>query len=162
MNNMKIGSTWVVECVDSKGDIKWTEEVHNRVTSQGVNAVLDIIFSSAGFTSQWYCGLKDAGPVSSSDTMDAHPGWAELTDYTGNRQITPFNPAGNNIAENNGIRPIFNITANDTIYGMFLTDAEITSDPADILLSAIDFTSPRNVVIGDELRVSIIYALIGN
>jgi len=161
-NELRIGSDWEIVCVDKDGNTKWVEEVSNRVVLQGVNAVLDIIFRSAGFTSQWYMGLKDDGVVASTDTMEIHPGWVELTDYVGDRKLTTFNPAGNNIIENNGLRPTFDITANDTIYGMFITDAESTSDPSDVLLSAINFTTARDVIIGDELKVSISYVLIGN
>ena len=155
----KIKSTWHIECVARSGELKWEESVGNIVVNEGLTSILETVFNGSAYTADWYMGLKDVGTPVSSDTLDNHPSWAELTDYVGDRKAVPFNPATLASIDNNNIRPVFDITVDDTIYGMFITDQE--TGTVGLLLSIINFTSPRDVVIGDELRVAVTYNIQG-
>lgn len=161
MSRIQVWSEWEVECVDASGDVKWVENVRNIMTVQGLNEILDILFRSVAYTSLWFTGIKDVGVATSSDTLDSHVTWPELSGYSGDRKAINFNLADLGIIDNNGLRPEFDITVDDTIYGMFITDQESGNAPASVLLSIIDFVTPRDVLIGDVLRVNVAYSLVG-
>ena len=157
MNNFGLHSIWAVECIGSDGEVKWIEEVKNRVVNEGLDWILNTLFNSVGYTSTFYVGLKGAGSISANDTLSSH-GWLEIehqTAYTGNRPATGWNNAVNRVIDNEGQRPEFNFISDRTVVGCFLTTSATGNGSP--LISVINFLTARDVLAGDTLRVSIKY-----
>ncbi len=154
-DNLKCGSVWHVECLDKNGQLKWTEIVENLVTNEGLNFILDTVLRGSAYTASFFVGLKGTGAAASGNTLASHVAWAELTDYVGNRKATTFSVAAAGSSNNSSGRPEFDMTDDITVHGMFL--ATVASGTSGILVSVVDFVSPRAITTGDILRVNITY-----
>ncbi len=60
------------------------------VTNEGINHILNVEFHSGTqvLTGAWFLGLVNNSPGPSldpTDTLASHAGWAESTDYSGDR-----------------------------------------------------------------------------
>ena len=89
---MKLKATWLFECYDSEGHLKWRDGFENLIVNEGMTAILEEFFNGAAYTAAHYVGLKDSGAVAAGDTMASHAGWAELVNYSeGTRQL--YDPA---------------------------------------------------------------------
>lgn len=139
-----------VECFDADGNLKWDEDFHNLVTTEGKNDILDKYFKGSAYTAAWYLGLKGTGTAAVGDTLASHAGWAEVTPYTGNRPAITFGTtsAGSNTASQVSI----SINATATVAGAFLSS--VNTGTAGKLYSAGDFAASRSVVSGDTLNVT--------
>lgn len=139
-----------LECFDKNGDLKWSEEIVNTVTTQGKNDLLDKYFKGSTYTAAWYLGLKGAGSISAGDTLASHAGWSEVTPYAGNRPAITF---GSTSGGSNTASPVsFTINATSTVYGAFI--ASVNSGTSGILYSVSDLLADRNVESGDTLNVT--------
>ena len=148
----KIGGYFNIECKDSDGNVKWVENAHNLFTDEGLNDILDQIFSDGAQDATHYLGLKGAGAALAADTLTTQANWTEFTDYTGTR-ITWVEAGVSSQTITNAASPaVFPITGAGTIAGAFLTN--VTSGTAGILFCAVDFTSSRTVGSGDTLNVT--------
>lgn len=106
------------------GTLGWVCHRSNAVTLQGVDWLLNVNFNGLAPSPASYVGLiNDAGFVESlqSDTHASHPGWSEWTGIS-----SPTRPAWIPQAANGGLMgtssaSIFNITANGTLRGCFLS-----------------------------------------
>lgn len=142
-----------VECVGADGQLKWTEDYVNLVTTAGKTDILDKYFKGSAYTAAWYLGLKGTGTAAVGDTLASHAGWSEVTPYTGNRPQITFGTtsAGSNTAS----QVSYSITAAGptTVAGAFVCSA--TSGTTGTLYSAGDFATSRSVVSGDTLNVTL-------
>lgn len=150
--DLGFGFAFLVECRDKNGNLKWTDTFHNTVVTEGKNSVLDIYFDAATQITTWYCGLKGAGTVAGADTLASHAGWAEITDYTGNRPAITFGePSSGSLSASSAVS--FAITGTATVAGAFI--ASVASGTSGVLFSAGNFTEGnRSVVNGDTLNVT--------
>lgn len=60
---------YTAEARNAAGDLLWIEQVHNRVTTVGLNKLLDATFKSGLTTPAWYIGL--VGPSSLDGAISA-------------------------------------------------------------------------------------------
>jgi len=140
-----------VECRDKEGKVKWVEEFHNLVTTEGKNSVLSVYFDAATQITTWYLGLKGTGSAAAGDTLASHAGWAEVTPYSGNRPAITFGTAsGGSLAASSAVS--YSITGSATVAGAFIASAN--TGTSGTLYSAGDFTAARSVVSGDTLNVT--------
>lgn len=142
--------TYAVECIGPDGKVKWTEHVHNLVTTEGKNDVLDKYFKGSAYTAAWYLGLKGTGSAAVGDTLASHAGWSEVTPYSGNRPTITFgtSSAGSNTATQVSI----SINATATVAGAFI--ASVNTGTSGKLYSASDFAASRSVGNGDTLKIT--------
>jgi hypothetical protein len=142
---------YVIECVGTDGEVKWTEDVLNLVTTQGKNDLLDQYFKGSAYTASWFMGLKGTGTAVAGDTLASHAGWSEVTPYAGTRPAITYgtSSAGSNTATAVG----YSINASATVAGAFVADA--ASGTTGVLYSASDFAASRSVVSGDTLNVTL-------
>ena len=158
---------FTIQCFGQDGNLKWEEKNHNLVVNQGLKDMNDKYFSGSAYTAAWYLGLI-TGPgsgttIAAADTLASHTGWAEYTDYTGNRQAVTFGAAtlaDPSVISNSASPNAFVITApGGTVAGAFL--ASVATGSSGILFSASDFQSPgdRAVVAGDTLNVTYTFSL---
>lgn len=146
-------SLYRFECFDADGNLKWTEEVENLVTNEGLNDLLSKYFKGSSYTAAFYVGLKNTGTPGATDTLASHSGWTENSTYTGNRQALTLGSVSGQSVDNSASKASFAITGSTTIYGAFLATA--ASGTSGVLYGAADFGASRAVISGDTLNVTV-------
>jgi drug/metabolite transporter superfamily protein YnfA len=155
---LEIAGRYLVECWDRDGQLKWVDWIYNLVTTLGKNLLLDDALAGTVWTA-FNMGLVDgsgAAPVyAATDTMAAHPGWIENTQYS-QAALPPLTWA----VAANGVKStsagcLFSITAAVTIAGCFVTTATAKGAATGTLLSAGSFSGGNKIcATGDTLTVS--------
>ena len=137
-------------CVGPDGKEKWRERIHNLVTTEGKNDIIDKYFKGSSYTAAWYLGLKGTGSAAAGDTLASHSGWSEVTPYSGNRPAITWGSTsgGSNTASAVSI----SINATATVAGAFI--ASVNTGTSGKLYSAGDFAASRSVASGDTLNVT--------
>jgi len=149
---------YVVECLGSDGDLKWTDEIENLVTIAGKNLCLGTLMAGSAYTAAWYMGLIDGSTTptpSTADTMASHAGWNENQAYSqATRPATAWNAAASGaIALSAALA--FSINATATIAGCFLTTISTKGGTTGTLYSAGTFAAGNKTLqSGDTLNVS--------
>lgn len=148
-----------VECI-RKGEIIWTEEFDNLVTTVGKNDILDKYLAGATYTQTIRIGLKGVGSAAAGDTQASHAGWLEQglanpPTYTGNRQVPTFSAAAAGVKATSA-NVVFPITGTGTVGGVFVNNggSATKDDTTGVLFSAGDFAASRAVLSGDTLNVT--------
>jgi len=140
-----------VECVGPDGEVKWTEEVHNVVTTAGKTSILDTYLKGSAYTATWYAGLKGTGTAVVGDTLASHAGWTEATPYSGNRPAITWGTTTSGSNTSSTIAYTINATA--TVAGAFTST--VNTGTSGTLYNAADFSASRAVASGDTLNVTI-------
>ncbi len=168
IEKVKAGGVFTVQCFDSEGNLKWTEENHNLVVNVGLKDMNDKYFTGSGYTAAWYIGLYGAAASNdpaAGDTMASHSGWTEVTAYSeSTRPAATFGAATTadpSVISNSSSVAVFSINGTTTVGGAFLTSSNTKGGTTGILFSASDFQSPgdRSVVSGDVLNVTYQFSL---
>lgn len=155
-----LGGVFRFKCYDKDGNLKWEDSTHNLVVNEGLKDLNDKYFSGSSYTATWYLGLVNASPSPSyaaGDTLASHAGWAETTDYSGDRKAVTFGAAtlaDPSVIDNTGSPSQFSMTGTVTVAGAFLSS--VATGTSGILFSVSNFEAPgnRDVVNGDTLSVS--------
>lgn len=150
---------YVAQCFDAAGNLKWSDDIENLVTTAGKNDALDKYLSGSAYTAAWYMGLIGStgyttGPAA-GDTAASHSGWAEDSSYSqANRPTAAFSAAsGGSKALSSALT--FTMNAAVTIKGCFLSTLNTKGGTTGILYSAGLFTGGDKVLqSGDTLQVS--------
>jgi hypothetical protein len=74
-----------VECRDSEGNLKWTEEFPNLVNAVGKQLMLNTLLKGSSYSVTGpYLGLigTTSPTFNVEDTMTSHSGWTEFINYT--------------------------------------------------------------------------------
>lgn len=123
MESLKLKGTYHVECYGPDGQLKWSDVIHNLVTTVGKNLALDTILgnSAAGAV---VMGLKGTGSAAAGDTQASHAGWLEqglanAPTYTGNRPTPSFSAASAG-SKTTSAAVSFAITSSGTVAGCFI------------------------------------------
>lgn len=146
-----------VEARNADGDLLWTEEVRNVVTTVGKQAMLDACFGARAKDS-WFMLLKGSGAAAKGDTLASHATWPEVTAYTGNRPAVAFSAA--TVYSTTGAQVThpaitFTINAdNTTIAGLGICNA--ATGTTGLLYNAGDFGSSRVLGANDNINVTAI------
>lgn len=138
------GGFYLAQGFDENGKWVFDAYIRNRIVAQGLDYQLSVGLAAGTQITPWYVGLTDSLPTDApGDTLASHPGWVEVTDYTGSRQVwTPDAVAGQSVS-NSTSKAIFPITQNGTVIGgAFLS--EVATGAAGLLYSVGAFTG------GDE------------
>jgi hypothetical protein len=152
-----------VECVDAEGRVRWRDRFTNMVVTAGRNDLLSQYFKGNGYTAAWYVGLIDnAGfsAIAATDTMAAHPGWAESTAYANaTRAVLALGTASAGSIDNAGNAASFSINAAASIRGAFVANTSAKGAASGTLYSAGTFAATRSVASGDTLNVTVAFAV---
>lgn len=142
--------TYACECRGPDGKLKWADDIHNLVTTEGKNFLIDKTFKGSAYTAAWYIGLKGTGTAAAADTLASHAGWSEVTPYSGNRPALTFGTtaAGSNTAT----AVVFTANASATVSGAFV--ATVNTGTSGTLYSVADFAVARSVTSGDTLTIT--------
>lgn len=150
---------YTVECRDAQGNIRWSEDITNLVTTAGKNDALDKYLAGSAYTAAWYVGLigatgYGAGPAA-ADTTASHAGWAEDQNYSQGTRPAAAWAAASAGSKSLSAASVFSISANTTIKGCFLVSNSAKGGTTGVLYSAGLFTAGDKVVqTGDTLNVS--------
>jgi len=158
---LRLGGMWDIICRDKDGNQKWRETVHNLVTNQGLNALLDIMLHGSTQITTWYVAIfEDNHTVAAGDTY-ATPGYTECTAYTeANRQAYVEAAASGQSITNSANPAVLSINATKTVYGAALvgggSGATTKGDTAGggTLLCAVQFAAAKSVESGDTLSIT--------
>ena len=158
--NLGISQHYKFECFDKEGNLKWTEEIDNLVTTVGLNTYLDYTLKTGQAAPPWYVALKNTGTPVAGDTMGSHGSWTENVTYSdANRQTLTLGTIAAGAVDNSASKAVFNINGTTTIYGAFVTSVNTKSGTTGILLGVGDFASSRAVINGDILNVTITFTI---
>ena len=155
---VKSSTQYLVKCFDKDGNLKWQEGFHNSVVTAGLNKLLDATFSTGYAVPLWYVGLKNsAAGILAANTMSSHAGWTEGTPYS-NATRSQFVPGAisSGIVSNAASVATFLINNTDTIYGAFLVNDNTKGGTLGTLYGVGDFVTPRAVITGDTLEITVI------
>lgn len=164
----KAGGVFTIECRDSEGNLKWSEDLHNLVVNVGLQDMNTKYFTGSSYTAAWYIGLYGAAASNNpaaSDTASSHAGWTEITPYSNaTRPACTFGSAtaADPSVITNALSPsAFTINATATVGGAFLISNSTKGGSTGILFSASDFAAPgdRVVASGDTLNVTYTFSL---
>lgn len=173
---VKLGGRFQVE--HWRGDEKLaTYDIHNEITTEGKDALLDIMFANDTQIATWYLSLVDVAgftatapgdtyaQIKSDDNPGGTNGWSEYEEYTyaanGTARAEWQEDAASGGEISNTTVATFNINApGGSIYGIFLagggTDADLQGDAAGggTLWATANFTANVVVANTDELKVT--------
>lgn len=155
-----ISGYYEVKCHGADGQLKWEEEIHNLVTTVGLNLTMDTVLGNVA-AGAIVMGLKGTGTAALTDTQASHASWLEVggtnaPTYTGNRQTPSFSAAAAG-AKTTSSALVFSMTGSGTVAGCFINiGGSATKDSTTgTLFSAGDFTAgSKTVTSGDTLSVT--------
>src|SRR5512143_1622046 len=126
-------NTYLFECFDRYGNLKWVEEVNNLTVDEGLNDLLSKYFKGTTYTAAWYVGLVDnagftaiaAGDTAAKITGTANPpttnGWQEFDEYDeANRQTLTLGTVSGKSVDNSASKAVFTISATGVVKGGFV------------------------------------------
>lgn len=167
-NRVRGGGTFIVQCFDKDGNLKWEASKHNLVVNVGLQDMNTKYFTGSAYTAAWYIGLYGAAASNdpaAGDTMALHGGWTEVTDYSqATRPACTFGTATTadpSVISNTLSVAVFSMNNTVTVGGAFLTSDNTKGGTSGTLFSAADFQSPgdRSVVSGDTINVTYQFSL---
>lgn len=166
--SVDLHGTYHAVCYDKDGNVKWSEDFPNTVTTAGKNALLNAYLGAAAVgagTTTWYMGLiasNGYSAISAADTMSSHTGWKESGEnnaaapgysQTTRRQITFAAASSGSKATSNAV--VFSIGTAGTVKGAFIANNSTKAGTTGILYSAGLFTVGDKVVTsGDTLNIT--------
>lgn len=157
----KFGGIFEIECFDKSGKFKWIEEIHNLVTNEGLDHILNAVLHGSTQITAWYCALFETDTTILATHTYAVPGYTESTAYA-----EATRPAYNEAASssqsvtNSANKAAFTINATKTMYGAAIvgggTAATTKADTAGggTLLCAAKFSVSRSVISGDTINLT--------
>lgn len=150
-DNIKAPSmTFLIECFDKDGKLKWREEVKNLVTTGGKTDIVDKYLKGSAYTAAWFLGLKGTGTAAVGDTLASHAGWSEVTPYSGNRPAITWGTTSS--GSNTATAVSISINATQTVAGAFV--ASVNTGTSGVLYNATDFAASRSVASGDTMNIT--------
>jgi hypothetical protein len=139
-----------IVCRGPDGAEKWTEHVHNVLTTAGITDIVDKYFKGSAYTASWFILLKGAGSVSAADTLASHAGWSEVTPYSGNRPTITWGTTSS--GSNTATAVVITMNATATIAGSGLSS--VNTGTSGTLYNIADFAASRSVASGDTLTIT--------
>lgn len=139
------------------GELLDVREGLNAITNEGLDYCLDVTFHNDSPIATWYVGLVDntggPNPVA-GDTMASHSGWTEWQSYSeGNRQEWTEGAASSQ-SITNGTSVDFTMSANGTLWGIFIVSQNTKGGTTGTLWSTANFTGLLGVSSSNVVKVT--------
>lgn len=159
---LRIRNIYRFEARDREGRVKWVEEVPNLTVTQGLNDLLTKYFKGSSYTAAWFCGLINNASFSAlaaGDTaaqINGANGWIEATAYSETvRQTLTLGSASAGSIDNSASKCVFSINGTITINGAFLVSSSTKTGTSGVLYGEASFGTPRALLSGDTLTVTV-------
>lgn len=153
VNNFMVGGVFNFVCKDKNGNIKWEDSSHNLVVNEGLNHVLDILFTGSTQVNPWYAGLTATSPTpAAADTLASHGGWTEFTSYADNRKEY-VDVRSSQTVSNTASKASFAISGSGTVGGAFICSAASGTTGTLLCVSALS-GGDRTVANGDTVELT--------
>ena len=170
--SLGIAGVYHVECRDSEGNLKWTEEFPNLVNAVGKELMLNTLLRGTSYsvTGPFLGLISGSGSTySASDTMVTHAGWTEFANYTvggsavrGTAVFAVASSTGStpsNVTTSAATAITYTITgAGGTVGGCFLVlgsgASSTINNTGGTLYSAGNFTTAKITTAGDTVSVT--------
>jgi hypothetical protein len=157
----KFRGRFEVECHDKDGKFKWREDIHNIITNEGLDAILNIMLHAATQITTWYCALVETDTAPAAGMTYAVPVYTESTAYDeATRPAYVGAAASGQSITNSANKAVFTISGTKTMYGAALVGggsaATTKADAAGggTLLCYAKFGTARAVVDDDVINLS--------
>lgn len=142
-----------------KGQLIDIYNFENDITTEGKNTIFDVMFNNGTqiANNSWFIGLINITGYSTlapGDTMAAHGGWTEFTNYDEVNRVAWGSGAAASASVTNATPATFTINASGTIKGIFVTSNNTKGGTSGKLWSTALFSGDVNVVDNDELKVT--------
>lgn len=170
--SMGIEGVYHVECRDSEGNLKWTEEFPNLVNAVGKELMLNTLLRGTSYsvTGPFLGLISGSGSTyAASDTMTSHSGWTEFANYTvggsavrGTAVFAAASSTGTtptNVTTSAATAITYTITGGGgTVGGCFLVlgsgASSTINNTGGTLYSAGNFTTAKVTTSGDTVSVT--------
>lgn len=154
------------ECRGADGKLKWVDGFENLTTTEGRNEALTQFLKGSSYTAAFYVGLVDNASFTAlavGDTAAEINGtnqWIELTAYSGaTRPALTLGSASSGSIDNSGSPAVYAINATKTINGGFVVTTNTKAGTTGKIYGEGSFSSPRALVSGDTLTVTVTLTL---
>ena len=157
----KLENYYHVECFGADGELKWSDNFKNLITTVGASDSLDKHLKGSAYTATWFVGLTGATPTFAiADTMSSHGGWTDDTTYSNGTRpaltLGAITGTSTLTVDNSASKAVFNINGSATMGGAFVTTVNTKGGTTGILYGGGAFSGGnRSVISGDTLNVTI-------
>lgn len=154
--NAGFSNVYKVVCTNN-GEVKWEEEVHNLVTTEGLDHLLTSYFNGSAYTAAHYMALKTGAAITDEVTLTQFVASYEDTNYDGNRPAINLSVPEDGVealsraVHNNADPCLFTINGATTVTGVGVCTVD-TGD-AGVLFASAEFSAARPLVANDILSV---------
>lgn len=156
-NRYKVGFVYNFEYIGRDGQVKWRERLENLIPTAGLNYIVSAAMAGGAQYSTWYLGLSATSyaPVAGETMTTLMANVTEFTNYSGTARLAMVPDAvASGLYSNVGTPTEFTFTSTGTIRLGFLSSGSVWSNTSGLLISAVQFSSPRVIeTVGDKLRV---------
>ncbi len=156
---MSFENHYLIECIDPNGNLKWSREINNLITNEGLDDVLTNYLTGSGYTASFFVGITDGTPtVAAANTMASHAGWVEVVAYDeATREALTLGAVSGQSTNNSASKASYAINADTTtIGGAFITTNSAKSGTSGTLYGVGAFTGgDKSADDGDTLNVTV-------
>lgn len=155
-SEMKVGGVFTGQLIRD-GKVIDEFQDHNLVVNEGLNRILNVMFSGTAQSAAWYMGVFEGNytPVATVTAATIATAATECSAYSNaTRPIYTSATSTTQNVTNSANRASFIFNATKSIYGAFLISDATKGGTSGVLFSAARFTGVKNVESGDELLLT--------
>ncbi len=161
----RVRTNYELRVYSKEGKLKWTENFHNLLTTEGLNQLLDATLKTGLASPAWYVGLVSGATTPAYDQADVigkHDGWTEFTDYAeGDRVPLVLGDIADGMVDNSASPAKFTISKAGSIAGCFIVGKDGGGGTSGVLYGEGAFSGGafRAVEPDDNARVTVTLSL---
>lgn len=153
----KIGFEYLFQAFDREGRLKWEERLRNLIPTAGLNYIVSAAMAGGAQFSTWYLGLSETAyaPVAGETMTTIMTNAPECTTYAGGarKTLTPGAVAAG-LYSNTASPAEFVFSGAATIRVGFMSTVATHASTTGLLISAVQFPSPKVMATGETLKVT--------
>lgn len=129
--DLKVAGYFTVRCRDAAGNLKWEEGIHNLITTEGLNMLMDVGLGGVAASGTWYLAPYTTGAPALGNSY-ATPVLVESTNYDEANRVTwvPQVAVGGSVTAASSVAFTWNAT--DTLNGLMVVNVATKGDTVDV------------------------------